>query len=82
MGGGNESKGCREFYADYITNNLFPDAMSGGTCPAIAGRKTCSDCKNAAHSKIRVLYTFMRAFESFPVHCLKFRPCGKRRRPG
>lgn len=26
--------------------------------------------------------TFMSAFESFPVHCLKFLPCGKRRRPG
>lgn len=26
--------------------------------------------------------TFMSAFESLPVHCLKFRPCGNRRRPG
>jgi hypothetical protein len=26
-------------------------------------------------------FTFMRALESSPVHCLKLRPCGKRRRP-
>jgi hypothetical protein len=26
--------------------------------------------------------TFMSAFESSPVHCLKPRPCGKRRNPG
>jgi len=26
-------------------------------------------------------YTFMRAFESSPVHCLKPRPSGNRRRP-
>jgi len=26
--------------------------------------------------------TFINAFESLPVHCLKCRPCGKRRRPG
>ncbi len=25
--------------------------------------------------------TFMSAFESSPVHCLKFRPSGKRRSP-
>jgi hypothetical protein len=27
-------------------------------------------------------HTFIRAFESSPVHCLKFRPCLKRRKPG
>jgi hypothetical protein len=25
--------------------------------------------------------TFIKAFESSPVHCLKFRPSGKRRKP-
>ena len=30
----------------------------------------------------RLYLTFISALESFPVHCLKFRPSGKRRRPG
>lgn len=32
-------------------------------------------------SLVKVL-TFMRAFESAPVHCLKFLPCGNRLKLG
>ena len=31
---------------------------------------------------IKVVRTFINAFESLPVHCLKFRPCLNLRRPG
>lgn len=34
-----------------------------------------------ADEKVREL-TFIKPFESSPVHCLKRRPCGKRRSPG
>ena len=34
------------------------------------------------HGYISVHFTFIKAFESSPVHCLNPRPSGNRRRPG
>lgn len=49
----------------------------------MAGKKTCRAwVRSVRNIRKMTLLTFIRAFESFPVHCLYLRPSLKRRRPG
>ena len=62
-------------------NAAIARTIWGGTWPAMAGRYTCARSELATRHPNQK-HTFIRAFESSPVHCLKPRPSGKRRRPG
>ena len=44
--------------------------------------KSARNAKGVIPTMVKRLRTFISALESFPVHCEKLRPFGKRRRPG
>jgi hypothetical protein len=50
------------------------------------GSRSCKPIIGAlmavAALRLAIVHTFIRAFESSPVHWVKFRPCLNRRRPG
>ena len=58
--------------------------MSEGTYPIMAARKTLSNANQYIYDmrKLNARLTFIRAFESFPVQCLKFCPSGNLQSPG
>ena len=44
--------------------------------------KSARNTKGVIPTMVKCLHTFISALESFPVHCEKLRPFGKRRSPG
>ena len=58
--------------------------MSEGTYAIMAARKTLSNANQYIYNmrKLNAWLTFIRAFESFPVHCSKFCPSGNLRSLG
>jgi hypothetical protein len=62
-------------------NAAIARTIWGGTWPAMAGRYTYAPSELACRI-YKQKRTFIKAFESSPVHCLKPQPSGNRRRPG
>jgi hypothetical protein len=79
-----------DWFCDSITSNNITCLNEGGDALNHSRREITGNCRKIdlymisrmAMYTTELVYTFMSAFESLPVHWLKSRPSGKRRIPG